>query len=588
MRTVELEALEISGFRSFRAATTIRFSRTPGLKFLTGDNQQEPRLEANGAGKSSLWDALFWCLYGVSVRGMRASELSSWKQKTRPQVTATLLIDGEAFQIQRLGNPDKLAIEGEPVEQKELDGLLGLSRERFRHSVLFGQNMPLFPDLPLNERAALMDEVLDLSIWLKASDHAARQAITLQIAIDREKLALARAEGELAGLGSADALEKNAAAWEANQAALFEQAVQRFEAAAMQAEELQAKIAKAEKLLEDLPAQEFARNKQLAAELQQEIADIKADYQALVREQEAMQGGGVCPTCKRPLDRSHASHKGSMAELRSRMQQNGGKDNLARKRLAEVQAEIERHQRILTFRQTGLIEARAAEAAHSRIVESLLEQAERIGAETENPYRKRIAEMQAQRQAAEAACVRHIAERQRLEGQAQLADYWKQAFKRIRLFQMRRILAHLEIEVSNAAQALGLIGWRIEFLTETETKSGTIKQGVQIRITSPIASAIWEAWSGGEGQRIRLAIAQGFAGLVQRMAGVDYKLEVWDEPSAWLSAQGIEDLLDSLSCRATKLQRAVWIVDHRVLGHAGFSEVWQATKTVDGTRIHRI
>ena len=123
------------------------------------------------------------------------------------------------------------------------------------------------------------------------------------------------------------------------------------------------------------------------------------------------------------------------------------------------------------------------------------------------------------------------------------------------------------------------------FNTELETKAGTLRPGIHITVASPLAVAPWEVWSGGEGQRIRLAVALGLSSLIQRMAGININLEIYDEPTAWLSGEGIEDLIDCLKHRAKTANKTLWLCDHRALLHSDFDETWQIIKDADGSRI---
>ena len=60
---IELISIELACFKSFIAPQLITFEADKGLNFLGGLNKVHPRMGANGAGKSSLWDAMFWCFY---------------------------------------------------------------------------------------------------------------------------------------------------------------------------------------------------------------------------------------------------------------------------------------------------------------------------------------------------------------------------------------------------------------------------------------------------------------------------------------------------------------------------------------------
>jgi DNA repair exonuclease SbcCD ATPase subunit len=298
-------------------------------------------------------------------------------------------------------------------------------------------------------------------------------------------------------------------------------------------------------------------------------------------------------TAKFAADELH-KHEAAAAAIRKTMTRVSAAVSVDQDILAglEKQAQEQASARVTARASLAAIHAAfgAAEAAvtrQQRVIDQAVEAAEREASVT-NPHTAQRESVRAQRSALQ----REIGvQRLKLGGtKEQLAslDYWRQGFKRVRLFQTKQSLDLLRLEVANAAQSLGLLGWTIDFVTEVETKSGSMKQGVQIVVTSPQASGSWEVWSGGEGQRIRLAVAIGLASLIQRMAGVFYTFEIWDEPSAWLSPEGINDLLDCLAQRAQITGKTVWVVDHRALDVGMFSQVWQVTKTNTGSSVQRI
>ena len=72
------------------------------------------------------------------------------------------------------------------------------------------------------------------------------------------------------------------------------------------------------------------------------------------------------------------------------------------------------------------------------------------------------------------------------------------------------------------------------------------------------------------------------------MAGVRFGFEVWDEPTAWLSSEGIEDLVECLAYRSSTTNKSVWLVDQRAHEVSSFTEIWRVTKTADGSKVSRI
>jgi len=93
----------------------------------------------------------------------------------------------------------------------------------------------------------------------------------------------------------------------------------------------------------------------------------------------------------------------------------------------------------------------------------------------------------------------------------------------------------------------------------------------------------WEAWSGGERQRLIVAAQMGLANLSRARTGADIDLEVWDEPTTGMSPQGVDDLLEALHTRALREQRQVWVVDHRTLGFSNFAGNCGVVKTETGS-----
>src|SRR5262245_5644462 len=139
---MRLKSITIQGFRSFAAEQTLDFSALkPGLYHLHGENQVEPELEANGCGKSTLLEALCWCLYGYTSDKLRASSVKNWNDvKEKCSVIAVMDVpDGELCIFRQWGpNILEISLNGgtpKPVQQEEIDQLVGLEAEPFLHSI---------------------------------------------------------------------------------------------------------------------------------------------------------------------------------------------------------------------------------------------------------------------------------------------------------------------------------------------------------------------------------------------------------------------------------------------------------------------
>lgn len=174
-----LHSLEIQGFKCFDASQTISFnSNTPGLYFLTGENQTQPSLGANGAGKTSILDALCWVLFDKTTRGLKAKNIKNWAGSEK--VVVSLQFEsrlGNALNLVRTWSPNslkwsKLGESLETVTQEELENEIGLNYETFIQTIIIPQFASMFFDKKPSEQASLLTEILDIKEWLDYSDAA--------------------------------------------------------------------------------------------------------------------------------------------------------------------------------------------------------------------------------------------------------------------------------------------------------------------------------------------------------------------------------------------------------------------------------
>jgi DNA repair exonuclease SbcCD ATPase subunit len=590
MKHISLTALRLTGFRSFSQATTIEFSHNAGLKLITGDNQLEPRLGANGCGKSTIWDAACFALYGVSVKGLRASDLISDGQQ-QLQVAAYLTIDDQTHTIMRQAPPMRLFVDGQPAEQADVEALIKLSKARFLNSVIFGQATPLFIDLPVPARGDLLDEVLDLELWMRAADKAGEKHRSNSEELNTLRRSMAATQGQLEGLGDIARFDEQISAWDANKFDRINELLAEFDVLVQEHEALQGQ-ASDKRLLpidENVAKLDFEIMRAQHTRTREKQASINAELKVFYDQITFMEHNDNCPTCDQPITTEHLVQHNAMVKPHI----DGLEKQLETVKLDILTTKSQLEANELSWR--GLVREnqeklssvrilRSQAAEKKRAMDRLEQEIERL-ADQDNPFAAEAARVKAEHQRlTDILVIQRQEESMAVSRLAQL-DFWRQGFKKVRLFCLDSVLRELDIETSNALMALGLIGWRIKFKTATETKSGTMRLGVQVDISPPNAQRRFEHLSGGESQRARLAVSLGLASLIQRWAGVRFNLEVFDEPTAWLSEQGVEDLLESLAARAADNTRAIWVCDHRALIYAGFSEIMNIVKDREGSRI---
>lgn len=573
MRQVSLHSIYLHSFKSFTQPTTIILSKGAGLKFLGGKNLQEPRLGSNGSGKSTIWDGLCWCLTGTGTRGQKASDLVSWGLN-RPHVIVSVEIDGEVFAIERHGSPNRLLINKSVATQQDVDQLIGLSRERLLQSVLFGQGVPLFLDLSTAARAELLDSVLDLDHWMQASEAAGKVLTALNAELAGIERQLSYEAGKLAGAEDEEILRKKSLEWQDSLDAELTDLIDQVGTTEDLLSHGSQDVKKLTMKLQKLPDIEALSGTLTAHETTyrrvRELNQIIQDFAQT-----------VCPLCKQPIS-THTERKLVMA-MEAELMKLPPEEELE-VTIADIS---ERRSKALKEHKSlsgELVQAQADISANTRYLTKLVQHVEQVGG-TVNPYIERLATLR--QVVAEAHARISSLEKAKFTcaGKSAHAQYWKTGFKKVRLFQVQQVLLRMEVETANAASALGIGNWKIRFVTETETKSGTVKPGIQVLVSTPQNDGKFELYSGGEAQRVRLAVTLGIAAMVQAMAGVEFTFEVFDEASQYLSVEGIEDLLSCLQARAEITRKSVWVVDHTALSFGGFTETWEVTKDDEGSRI---
>ena len=591
MKQVVLKRLTIEGFKSFTKRTVIDFYSDSGTTFIAGRNEVEPRLGANGAGKSTLTDAIVFCQYGAGVRGAKINDLVANGAK-QCEVVADYEVDGKPVELKRSGPPGHIWIDGKRVEQPEVDRLIGLSRQRFLNSVLFGQAMPLFLDMPMPQRGELLDEVLDLQIWMRAADRAGKRVAAISTELMGIKIELGRTEGALSALEDNDVIQALIDSWEGDREARRKSLTDEVVGAEQQLGAAQSELSKLEGSERPDPASMFTvyQTRQRAeVALRERVSALRADERRVQKDLSFFNDNKQCPTCGQDISLAMSwehikVHEVELDKLKEQIVGLAIEIEEAHRRVDAAKTRWEKSQAASQALSSATITLKNKVSTQNQIMTGLRERIARLDQET-NPHVDRLEKLRQQRRALREQLKEQRGKERDLNGQIMSYEYWRNGFRKVRLFCIERVLKELELETMNAAQSLGLIGWKIGYSTETETKSGTTKLGVQVEVSSPTRSGSFINWSGGEGQRVRLAGALGLAGLIQRWSGVLWNVEVYDEPTAFLSDTGIEDLLELLKHRADSYGKSIYIADHRGLQNMGFDHVMVVVKDVSGSRV---
>lgn len=615
---LDVTHIRIQGFRSFTESQIFYFrNKPPGVYFLTGKNMHNPKLGGNATGKSTLWEALTWCFFGKTSRNLRADNIVNWDGEYPCEVTVGLKIDNSIeYSIKRTQAPNSLKcrIRGEGWEvmtEGQLFALLQLTHDSFLYSVIASQTKPTFIDLSSTDKAKVFSSVMNVDVWLRYSKSAAIKAGEYKDEISMFRERLAKIEGQLEILKSENH-EASHRKWESDR----KQRLLESEKKLYELKEsikglkhylrenrheliscknvLEKNIVKVDKVVDEKESCSYRRNK---------LLQIISDANRSIKSEEGFQlnltnDKGTCRRCNQKISRDHIKkelrdsddkvreYKNLLKKADIALEIEDSKDKRIDRDHADLKQRIDDLNKRISRLKVTITRSKSDISARKREEASRESACEEIEREI-SPYSTQLVSAADKRSLLVVKQMAASGKIKKLAKAEENAKYWIKGFKEVRFSLMTELLKGLEIETNNALTSLGLEEWELMYAMEELTKKGTERKGFFVDVISPDVdkSVPWEVWSGGESQRLRLAASMGLSNFIHYQLGLEWNIEVWDEPSNWLSEEGIKSMLTLLHHRALSEGKQVWIVDHRSLDYGLFMQRYTVVKDQQGSFI---
>jgi DNA repair exonuclease SbcCD ATPase subunit len=589
---MRFETLTLNRFRSFINTTVLDLSAGPGLVLVTGRNEVDPMLAANGVGKSTLFDALCWVLSGKTGRGGRGPSVLPEGKDGPALVTLQGTNRGNSFVLTRQQSPNKLMLDttGKPeiIDQKALDAFIGVDYDEFLRGCYHVQGAVGFIEL---RPALMLDELssyLNLAVYDEAQADAVSkytQAHTATTAAQAKLVAAAeniiRAREQEAALGADSAMHARQRLQAARLATgALKAAQRRLDNARKAYVGVQATMPRPSNKEWKLAfaAFEKARDRFKAADdLELKLSRERVKLDKALKE-------GECPLCGQPLhdygkmrlaarraNEQHDEAAGKLDMMRERMNRAAKKANALEKELAE-EVEIYELEMAEHIKKIAKFESK---------VEELEREKERIGT-MEDPYEAQLVRVETAIRLIERETIESNEELARAADTIGHAGYWRKGFKDLKLYVIKQAVARFSLAANDALHSLGMVDWQVALKSESMVE-GRGKLEVAITRGDGVARDPSEL-SYGELQRVKLAFELGLGDLCLSAASTTFNVELWDEPTNWLSEQGVRQLLSLLERRAHATNKRIYVADHRLLEY-GWSAVVEVVKDGEGSRV---
>lgn len=203
---VSFTGITIEGFGSIQREIYFPLNHY-GLNMVYGEN---------GQGKTTMFSALVWALYGSPLKDIKKDDIPTWQQFRLPEFKGTRVVvhmnvDGTEFEIARhigyngktrdhkgannllVFQNGKLIQEAQHNKQTQeyINELLGMDVKGFTNSIVFGQRAKRLVEADNNEKRALFEQLFETEFVNDLLDRAK----TRQQA-DKEALQTAKAEAD--------------------------------------------------------------------------------------------------------------------------------------------------------------------------------------------------------------------------------------------------------------------------------------------------------------------------------------------------------------------------------------------------------
>ena len=643
---MKIKSISLQNFRTFKEKQTLNIENYPvGLHFITGKNLVNIRLAANDSGKSSSVEGIIACFFGKTSTNLKADNIISWEIKKDEFCEVSVILEklGINYCIQRTWKPNNLVItnintnEVETITQEKLEEFLSYNFESFLYSTHIAQFTSKFIDLSPAEKMQVFTDILhdELKKWDDLSDLCKNKTEEYITTITKLNTDINFQNGKLEAKSSIN-YDKEIEKWEKEKLdSLFAcdkqiitinkqikdiENTQIMQPVVMDLTIYDNKIKVCNEEINKLKLnwQDLEKEQNLLCSdldkvnknitiLNTTLSITKQEYNKFINSRDA-----ICPSCKQIVSKEHIDKETSILkskidkienelvtyeEIKKEYNNEFGKivkkyEELTKKhdkiKDEKTSIELEKNkekEKIDGFKLQQILLNNKIELLNKEKA-SLLDK-KTTYKDSVNPFIKLKDENNSCINLYKRLIIASKGQVKEYEESLEPTRYWIKAFKEIKLSVLEEKLKELEIYINNSLNSFGINDWSVTLKTFSETKSGTISNKFNILITSPLNDkpVPFECWGGGLGQRLRLATTLGLMSFIQNSKG-DFGVEFFDEPTAWLSQEGIEDLLNILFNRANNENKKIFLIDHKGLNSLGtFNTVTTIIKDKKGSRI---
>ena len=599
MNYLKITKIEIQNFRSIQ--TKVSLDIKPGLFSIEGINTSENG-SGNGAGKSTIISALYWCLTGNALTNeVLADEIINNKVGKNCQVS--LYIDSSAGEViitryrkhSEFGNELHFSIAGQDLTchkvvdtQARINQFIKIPFELLHSTILITHDIKsAFSELSPQQRVQTLESIRDYSIWDKVRDTANSDIKAYNKEINELNLKKSNCDGQLTANTTwlnENTVKLTRLVEESNitkLTAIDTELTNKINTLTTEIESLNKQL-ETEKT-NVIPVDDEAQ-KNLDAIVEKANAtklDIQKIEFSLTTAKNTLETvekwfiNDKCPTCGKPFsrtDESIAEMNAKKAEVLKEIDSLNNTKLSKEKSLADLREEWKVLNKSI---QEQKDKAKASAVVVTQIESQLKNKTSELNGlniqllnnkNNINKYESDKAALVANKEKYESEIKKlnteietYTKEIQILDNKKQLSDYFYKLLGS--KGELRPYLLNKDIQYLNACMQKYIN----RFFKNTTVNLQLSGASIEIQIESDGIKKSISGLSGGEKKRLNLSIQFALYDLLESTSQVSFNTLWLDEIESQLDAQGIQQLIEIIEDRAENIENVMWITNNTMV-----------------------
>lgn len=531
--------------KNFMSWDTLEFDFETGVTLVTGENLDDNTSE--GAGKSSIPNALCWGLFGCVPKDINIDDVIKTGKKS---CIVTVQLDNGDM-ITRSRKPNQLFIsdydvtsveQGKDLKetQKMVEALIGMSFDTFCQSVYFAQNYSnKFITATQENKAKILSELQDLSVFDKASRQSkdkAKEAENSRLQFEIEKgyayNALVNANSEL------KTFEGLSQTFDQDRLSQLDEIIGRSYSISLKVNELEAEIKSTVNASSNLSGKldEFD-------EIERHLIECRNKLYHIEQLKSYATNNTNCPTCGQDLPHKEHITIPDDTELKSKYEYLKSEKDRLNLEMAKL-VNQKNYNSLLQEKLQNLVEQKNNVAKEIERVEKL-----------ENPYLNKLEELSINRHKLRTK-VEKLTENIELQNRLKNRyEFLKDGFKEIKSYVFQSLLAELNRNTNRYLSELFEVPAYITF--DNISDEGDISK-IKTTVLLDGNERSLGLLSGGQFRRVQLAVDFALSDIVAQRSKNPINIRILDEAFKDLSEPSMERIVNVLQ----KMKGSTILIEH--------------------------